>query len=482
MKSFNLRTLKNAKNNITLYSKYLGTKFKKQEIEDIISFIKMLDDNTRMDGYFFGFIIPQINKEFDLLRFSKKGILNIELKSQNVEEERIKKQLIKNKYYLDSFQKGKKVYLYTYISQDNSLFSLDCSNSLKKADFNDLAQKMNEPLDNVNPRDLCNVNDYLISPFNETQRFIEGKFYLTQQQQKIEKDIIKKYNNNNHYIEGNPGTGKTLLAYTIAKDYIESGKKVIIIHCANLNNGQIELNNSNFDIIPIKNLKLQSLKDYDIMIIDEVQRMQFSEIKSYIHTFKGQIICCGDEKQWINNNKEKENAKHIFHNLDSEKFRGHKLSEKIRSNKEISSFIKHFYNLKYKDEFDDKSEYNFKNVFVEYFDDKNQAILFSQELNQSGWKIINNTPSIYHKEPYGDLHQAYFMSTSHEVIGQEFDKVATFIGDNLKYKNSKLISSGTYYPTVQTLFQNLTRARKKLYLIIINNSTVFNECLRIINL
>lgn len=218
------------------------------------------------------------------------------------------------------------------------------------------------------------------------------------------------------------------------------------------------------------------------MIIDEVQRMQFSEIKSYIHTFKGQIICCGDEKQWINGNKEKENAKHIFHNLDSEKFRGHKLSEKIRSNKEISSFIKHFYNLKYKDEFDDKSEYNFKNVFVEYFDNIKQARLFSQELNQSGWKIINNTPSRYNKESYGDLHQAYFMSTSHEVIGQEFDKVATFIGDNLKYKNSKLISSGTYYPTVQTLFQNLTRARKKLYLIIINNSTVFNECLRIINL
>ena len=55
-----------------------------------------------LDGFFFSYVIEHIGKEFDLLKVSEDGgcILNIELKSEKVEEERIKKQLDQNRYFL----------------------------------------------------------------------------------------------------------------------------------------------------------------------------------------------------------------------------------------------------------------------------------------------------------------------------------------------------------------------------------------------
>ncbi len=54
-----------------------------------------------MNGWFYSFTIPQIGKEFDLLKIGRNGVVvNVELKSQPVSEEKIKNQLEQNKYYL----------------------------------------------------------------------------------------------------------------------------------------------------------------------------------------------------------------------------------------------------------------------------------------------------------------------------------------------------------------------------------------------
>ena len=48
-----------------------------------------------LDGFYFSYTIEHIGKEFDLLKFSKDSgyVLNVELKSEKIEEERIRKQL-----------------------------------------------------------------------------------------------------------------------------------------------------------------------------------------------------------------------------------------------------------------------------------------------------------------------------------------------------------------------------------------------------
>ena len=53
-----------------------------------------------LDGFFYSFQIPQIGKEFDLLKFTDKLCLNIELKSVSVPEAQILEQLLKNRHYL----------------------------------------------------------------------------------------------------------------------------------------------------------------------------------------------------------------------------------------------------------------------------------------------------------------------------------------------------------------------------------------------
>ncbi|WP_299095740.1 hypothetical protein [uncultured Metabacillus sp.] len=80
-----------------------------EEIDQISAFIDNLNVEDRHLGYFYvGYKIPQIDKEFDLLRFGENYILNVEIKSI-LKEEDARKQLVKNKYYLSSV--GKKLKL-----------------------------------------------------------------------------------------------------------------------------------------------------------------------------------------------------------------------------------------------------------------------------------------------------------------------------------------------------------------------------------
>jgi hypothetical protein len=72
---------------------------------------------------------------------------------------------------------------------------------------------------------------------------------------------------------------------------------------------------------------------------------------------------------------------------------------------------------------------------------------------------------------------------AHTVIGQEFDKVVAVIGESFYYdSNGKLMGdTESYYHPTKMLFQILTRARKKLCLVIVNNETLLKKCLEIIN-
>ena len=87
-----------------------------------------------LDGFWFSYTIAHISKEFDLLKFSENGdyVLNIELKSEAIEEDRIKKQLEQNRYYLSNVSRT--IYSYTYVMENNTLYYLNSRNYLKVTD------------------------------------------------------------------------------------------------------------------------------------------------------------------------------------------------------------------------------------------------------------------------------------------------------------------------------------------------------------
>ena len=64
---------------------------KRTQIHEIISLRQLVDSFIRysisieeLDGFFLSYQIPQIGKEFDLLKFTESRCLNIEIKSQAV--------------------------------------------------------------------------------------------------------------------------------------------------------------------------------------------------------------------------------------------------------------------------------------------------------------------------------------------------------------------------------------------------------------
>ena len=70
--------------------------------------------------------------------------------------------------------------------------------------------------------------------------------------------------------------------------------------------------------------------------------------------------------------------------------------------------------------------------------------------------------------------------SAHSVVGQEFDKVVVVLDDSFKYNtNGELCANNAYYSQRQMLYQIITRTRKQLYLIIINNSMMLNRIIEI---
>lgn len=131
MKAINLYTLTRVCD--SLISSYeninskrdLQKKFKEHEIVSLSALVEQLIAKglgvSDFDGFFFSYTIEHISKEFDLIRLSgdKSSILNIELKSTDVAQSKIEKQLRQNLYYLRHIAKD--IRSYTYVSSSNTL-------------------------------------------------------------------------------------------------------------------------------------------------------------------------------------------------------------------------------------------------------------------------------------------------------------------------------------------------------------------------
>ena len=90
------------------------------------------------DGFYFGYVIPLIGKEFDLLKVTGKYCLNIELKSQDVGEGQILAQLRKNRHYLTLL--GRELMLYTVVTDTLECYRLSDEGELEPTDIGEIAK------------------------------------------------------------------------------------------------------------------------------------------------------------------------------------------------------------------------------------------------------------------------------------------------------------------------------------------------------
>jgi len=144
-----------------------------------------------LDNFIYGFSIPQISKEFDLLKIYENGpVINIELKSRMIDEKKIEYQLKKNQYYLSHFKKEIISFTYVMTETGSKVFSYD-GVSLKESNISEILFSICQDGEcyHKDIETLFRAKDYLISPINTPNLFIDGNYYLTDQQENIKNEM-----------------------------------------------------------------------------------------------------------------------------------------------------------------------------------------------------------------------------------------------------------------------------------------------------
>lgn len=332
------------------------------------------------------------------------------------------------------------------------------------------------------PRDiegLFRARDFLVSPLNSPEKFLGEQYFLTDQQEKIEKELFRKllHGTGNLYfgITGGAGTGKTLLLYDIARKISGNGK-VCIIHCGFLSPGHEYLNQQlkEIDIKPIRDIAadaMSHLDSYSFILVDEAQRIykeQYDSIVNYVKDKNIKCIFSYDSRQTLSAEEQNRNiAAEIGVLCGKETYR---LSDKIRTNKELAAFIKALLDLRKRN-----NTYRYDCVDVLFAKDYARAYGMLEHYRKN-YTFINFTLSRYSATKFdafgGELN-------THKVIGQEYDNVVMVLDDTFYYDANGVLCAKEHpnpnYLYHKLLFQGVSRTRERLCLIILRDIDLFKQ-------
>lgn len=465
---------------------------KPHEIENLDSFCRIMKeegcDIADFDGFFVSYTIAQISKEFDYLRFGTDYILNLEIKDELLDaekEEKILKQMRKNFYYLKFAEKP--ICIVTYVENDG-FYQYDFENDIvEKIEVGLVAYYLkSQNIDySVDPDKLFVPSNYLISPFNSTKKFVNGEYFLTDLQQNIKNEINKELQETSFMffcLSANAGTGKTLLMYDIAKEKIALGNKVLIIHCGKLNSGHEKLiYDYNWRIKPIKTIsddeKNIRLEGYDYIFIDEAQRIREGQLNALIDKISLLQIptfFSFDPLQYLREGEDRDLTQYLNIKYPHINTSTKKLTNKIRTNKAMSSFI---YNLMKIGSSNDRQDYSC--VSIDYIENIAELKEYIDFLKENGWMAITYTTAQYGWDPYDELANIG-EKNAHAVIGQEFPKVVFVMNENFRYNDAGyLIAQKSYYSAKGMLYQIATRVVDELKIIVLNNPELYVKLLEV---
>ncbi|HCX9182609.1 TPA: DUF2075 domain-containing protein, partial [Staphylococcus aureus] len=316
------------------------------------------------------------------------------------------------------------------------------------------------------------------------------EYYLSQNQKQI-KNEIKNCTQNKIFVRGHAGTGKSLLLFDLAKEFHNQGKKVLLLFCGQLSNKYDLTDKFGFKISEIssyrrcledENINNKELDEADIIFIDEAQRIYDKQYRNLLKKFpEKKIFFAYDPKQILAKSekyrfeillKEYNNDKHLNKFVE--------LKQKIRTNNEMIAFIDRILDLSARGH----KNYNYKNINLTYFSTKEDAIEFIRKLEEEHYQCIELTQ--YLTRSTSVLKRKYIYNASldvHKVIGREFEKVVVIIDQHFFYDNEGKLNSDymEYYPYLEPegIYQALTRVKKQLHIVIINNPNVYIEIQKI---
>lgn len=270
-----------------------------------------------------------------------------------------------------------------------------------------------------------------------------------------------------------------MLLYDIAKEQSRSGR-TCIIHCGLFSEGHTLLQGkiNNLDLIEAKAVNLESIRQYRYIFVDESQRIYGKTCKLILKVSRLENASCVfsyDYYQTLSHVEENTNIPEMLRQEPD--FVERSLTDKIRTNREVASFIRNMINLNDKP----KKQVNYKNIEVIYVNDYNEALeIIEYYCKEKNYKFIGYTPS---KEKHSPLNYFSGYINTHRVIGQEFDNVIFSMDDNFRYHEDGHLQGKVHpnpnYRFYKLWYQGVSRAREKLCILVIGNRELFSKILAI---
>ena len=327
-------------------------KMREWELESMKALVRELEmhmQDVHALRFFYSFQVPRLGKEFDLLQIKDDQIVNIELKSGKVSDEAVRKQLLQNRYYLSV--QGKMIQSYTYISSQERLVRLNNHDHIVEVDWDQLCLALQRQSKDYEGdiEDLFQAEMYLFSPVTEPERFLNKEYFLTSQQKDIERrilDKIRKVKYGYFWFSGLPGTGKTLLLYDIAMK-LSVHQKVCMIHCGETGKEWKILHDRLLRIAFLSDSQLEEgpdLKEYRAILVDEAHLLTEEKLHVILElSEKHPVIFSSDDEDMISDEEmDRTMIREIEHLPDLQSFH---LTNRIRTNAELSSFIQNMMHL-----------------------------------------------------------------------------------------------------------------------------------------
>ena len=289
------------------------------------------------ENIFFGFKIDKIVcGDFDFIKVNEKNVINIEFKDMTKDEkqdinkytEKLLKQLKIRKRLLSVFKR--EVVSIGFIQNKDNLVFYKLEND--KLCLIEPIQVLEYLTSSKTDNSISNLSDYLnketlnISPVNHGSLFLNNVYELTNQQQNII-DEIKKLKSTFYLVEGKAGTGKSLVAFELAEYFSNNGKNTILFFLSMNKELYSEFNSKKFEILTLdmyndENRRVNSgfdkvyNKDFDLLIIDEAQRLYEAQVNELEKVIKGNKHCIFllDSEQNLVSDKEGELIKKKLQN------------------------------------------------------------------------------------------------------------------------------------------------------------------------
>jgi hypothetical protein len=451
---------------------------KPREIDTLEKLIENLSElNLPIDSFsdfVVGYEVPQMSKEFDLIKVSKDFVVDIELKYERPKGDKLKKQQDENSHYLRVAFPEKTIVVVTYIAAED-LF-VRGEKVIEKSTIGDLI-KIPGVYENFSDR--FNPKKFLVSPYNDVKKFVNGEYLLTNQQQEVQNSILGYFQSTKGgfmAVKGEAGTGKTLLALRIMQLMFNADNlSVCYVFPGHLNNGLIQLENHGFPVMgtqtfikDFEKIKVE-VKPGDVFIFEEAQRLRTNVTQKIDELVQlgANILVFYDPLQQLSIYEVRDDTLNWIGDHAIEK---RTLTTKIRTNREIATFVGHFFDLSKRWDYTANNAVDFE--FAESID---EAKLFIESLELKGAKYINLTPTKYGAVLPSDSMKIEGSETAHSVLGQEFDHVCVIVDQSYGYDESgKLMVRGypssTPYNPLNMLRQNMTRARYKLTVVFVESS------------